>query len=164
MSFDVVRAKKMAPLVLAMSIAMTALGIWMFVGDALPTIDDIRARAPSVRITSGAFLGPAITLMFSAGILLAIARFFYANRLAGFAERLMLWIMLPTIFLIPVFSIGGSFLQRHYMPELGYHLCDKLSGNPTLWFNDWVRDPAWCVYKKDHAWVREQAAAQGVGK
>jgi hypothetical protein len=164
MSFDIAKAKKMAPFVLVVSIAMTALGVWMFVGDALPSIGDIHARAPSVRITSVAFLGPAIALIFAAGILLAIARFFYAHRLASFAELFMLWTMLPTMFLIPVFFIGGSFLQRHYLPQMGYHYCDKLTGNPTLWFNDWVRDPAWCVYKKDRTWVREQAAQHGSAK
>ncbi len=76
----------------------------------------------------------------------------------------MLWIMLPAIALIPVFTLGGSFLQHRYLPKMGYYYCDQLSGNPTLWFNDWVRDPAWCVYKKDHAWVREQAAQQGLQK
>jgi hypothetical protein len=161
MSLDLQRAKKFAPLGLVTSSLMVALGIWMFAGDALPSLADIRNRAPSVRVSSATFLGPMFALMFSALALLSIARFFYANRLARFAELAFVWIGLVCIALIPVITISGGFLQRHYMPQLGYHYCDQLSGNPTLWFNDWVRDPAWCVYKKNHAWVREQAAAQG---
>jgi hypothetical protein len=164
MSFDVVRAKKMAPLGVAISLTTVAICIWIFVGDALPSIADILHRAPVVRIRSVSFLMPAGALMFLAIGAVAVARFLYAHHAAHSLEMVTLWISLPTVFLIPVFSIGGSFLQRHYMPQLGYHYCDQLSGNPTVWFNDWVRDPAWCVYKKDHAWVREQAAARDAAK
>ncbi len=164
MTFDLQRAKKMAPLALLVSGLMVALTVWTFVGVALPSIADIRAHAPSLRITSVAFLGPLGALLFLMLALTAIARAFYANRFALFAEKSFVWIGLVFIVLIPVFSVGGSFLQHHYLPKLGYHYCNKLSGNPALRFNDWVRDPAWCVYQKDHDWVREQAAAQGAAK
>ncbi len=161
---DAQSAKKMAPLGFVMFTAMAAICVWMFVGVALPSVVDIYDRAPSVRLGSIGFLMPMLALSSASIAAVAVARFFYADKLAHSLEMVMLWIMLPTVFLIPVFSIGGSFLQRHYMPQLGYYYCNKLSGNPTLWTNDWVRDPAWCVYKKDHAWVREQAAAQGAVK
>ncbi|SFD72103.1 hypothetical protein SAMN04489710_105160 [Paracidovorax konjaci] len=57
--------------------------------------------------------------------------------------------------LIPVTSL----LQRLYMPSIGYTVCPVLQGSPTLWFTDWVRDPAWCVPGKSLDWVIEQAAA-----
>jgi hypothetical protein len=164
MTFDYQKAKKWAPLGFILSIAIAALCVWMFVAIALASLNDIRSSAPVVRITSGAFVLPALALMFGSIAPLTVARFFYAHRLAHSLEMIMLWIMLPTVFLIPVFMIGGSFLQRHYMPPLGYYHCDKLSGNPSLLSNDWVRDPAWCVYKKTHEWVREQAAQQGAAK
>lgn len=164
MSLDLAKAKKMAPFGFVVFVALVAAGVWVFVSDALPSLADVYARAPSVRIRSAAFAGPLGALVFLSGASLAVARFFYASRLARFSEMAFLWIGLISIPLMLVVIVGGSFLQRHYMPQLGYHYCNKLSGNPTVWFNDWVRDPAWCVYKKDHAWVREQAAAKGAAK
>ncbi|SDC78375.1 hypothetical protein SAMN05192589_103216 [Paracidovorax valerianellae] len=54
--------------------------------------------------------------------------------------------------LIPVTSVA----QRFYMPSVGYSMCSELQGNPTMWFTDWVRDPAWCVKGKSLEWVNEQ--------
>jgi magnesium-transporting ATPase (P-type) len=160
MSFDAIKAKRIAPLVFILFAFMGIMCIWMFVGIALPSIADIRHSAPSVRITSGAFWTPTWGLACLSLAAAAIPRFFLATKLAERLEKIALWIVLPAVLLIPVFLIGGSLLQRHYMPHLGYHYCDQLSGNPTVWFNDWVRNPAWCVYGKRHEWVREQAARQ----
>lgn len=57
--------------------------------------------------------------------------------------------------MVPVTSIA----QRFYMPSIGYTQCHALQGQPTLWFTDWVRDPAWCVKGKTLDWVNEQARA-----
>jgi hypothetical protein len=51
----------------------------------------------------------------------------------------------------------STFLQNHFMPRLGYSQCTELQGNPTLWFTDWVKHPAWCVSGKTLEWVTEQA-------
>lgn len=56
------------------------------------------------------------------------------------------------LLLIPVTSL----IVRFYMPSLGYSLCSDLKDNPTMWFTDWVRDPAWCVRGKSLDWVNQQ--------
>ncbi|SDL28050.1 hypothetical protein SAMN04489709_1385 [Paracidovorax citrulli] len=60
-----------------------------------------------------------------------------------------------TMLLIPV----TAALARSRMPSIGYTQCHVLQGQPTLWFTDWVRDPAWCVKGKSLDWVNEQARA-----
>ncbi|GKT25537.1 hypothetical protein [Acidovorax sp. SUPP3334] len=57
--------------------------------------------------------------------------------------------------LIPVTSVA----QRFYMPSVGYTVCSELQGHPTMWFTDWVRDPALCVKGKSLEWVTEQAGS-----
>lgn len=51
----------------------------------------------------------------------------------------------------------ATWAQYHFMPEWGYTQCNILKGHPTLWFNDWVRNPEWCVGGKDRDWVAQQA-------
>ena len=51
----------------------------------------------------------------------------------------------------------GHPAQQFYFPKHGYTQCDLLHGNPTIWFTDWVKNPAWCVRGKDRSWVFEQA-------
>ncbi len=55
--------------------------------------------------------------------------------------------------LIPVTAV----LVRSQMPRIGYTQCHVLQGQPTLWFTDWIRDPALCVKGKSLDWVNEQA-------
>ncbi|WP_139225636.1 hypothetical protein [Paracidovorax konjaci] len=103
----------------------------------------------------------------------------------GFIVAMPLWILVPfisilkaipvnwrgigflvkllniNIFAIAVFMIVGmpilTLAQYHYMPKLGYSKCNELQGHPTMWFNDWVKNPEWCVRGKDRAWVLQQA-------
>jgi len=70
-----------------------------------------------------------------------------------YALAITVVISLVVVVLIPVTSVA----QRSYMPSLGYSLCSELQGNPTMWFTDWVRDPAWCVKGKSLEWVNKQA-------
>ncbi|ABM33826.1 hypothetical protein QRO11_13860 [Paracidovorax citrulli] len=65
------------------------------------------------------------------------------------------------IFVAGAFMVIGmpalTLAQYHYLPTLGYSKCNELRGHPTMWFNDWVKNPEWCVHGKDRAWVMEQA-------
>lgn len=47
--------------------------------------------------------------------------------------------------------------QYYAMPKLGYTRCNILENHPTIYFTDWVKNPAWCVRGKSREWVKEQA-------
>jgi len=47
--------------------------------------------------------------------------------------------------------------QYYAMPKLGYTRC-ILEDHPTIYFTDWVKNPAWCVRGKRREWVKEQAS------
>jgi hypothetical protein len=40
---------------------------------------------------------------------------------------------------------------------MGYERCNILQGHPSMYFTDWVSNPAWCVRGKSREWVNEQA-------
>lgn len=65
----------------------------------------------------------------------------------GFLSLFMLIIGMPLAW----------FAQNQLMPKIGYTKCNILQDHPTIWFNDWVRNPAWCVAGKSREWIREQA-------
>ncbi|WP_092951460.1 hypothetical protein [Paracidovorax konjaci] len=125
----------------------------------VPVLQAIAALAPVVRIAPAAQLAPFVAVVCIMAIMLgalriarrsevAIRKFERAFTIAVRASGLVM-------LLIPVTSL----LQRLYMPSIGYTVCPVLQGSPTLWFTDWVRDPAWCVPGKSLDWVIEQAAA-----
>ncbi|WP_237736879.1 hypothetical protein [Delftia acidovorans] len=63
---------------------------------------------------------------------------------------------------VNVISIAIAFLiitplQYYAMPKLGYTRCNILEDHPTIYFTDWVKNPAWCVRGKRREWVNEQS-------
>jgi len=131
--------------------------VWATLHGIVPVFQDIAARAPVVRIAPAAQLAPFVAVVCTMAIVLgamrvaqcreaAIAKFERAFTIAVLASGVMM-------LLIPV----TSFIQRLYMPSIGYTACHELQGNPTLWFTDWVKDPALCVKGKSLEWVNEQA-------
>lgn len=131
--------------------------VWATLHGIVPVFQGIAARAPAVRIAPAAQLAPFVALVCIMAIVLgamrvakcreaAIAKFERAFTIAVLASGLVM-------LLIPV----TSFVQRLYMPSLGYTECYELQGNPTLWFTDWVKDPASCVKGKSLEWVRNRA-------
>ncbi len=139
-------------------------GAWGTMYGLVPMIYDLVERPASLRVGSLAFLQPVGTAMCISILVLVFLRLRRLEKAANWVEeRVLLPVVVLGLILIPVLSIGGSLLQRYYLPRMGYHYCDKLSGNPTVWSNDWVKDPELCVYKKTHEWVREQAAAKTTG-
>jgi hypothetical protein len=151
------KAREVAVWAVPMFLALAGLGLWVTVGDVVPTLRDLARQAPSLRLRSLSLLMPLFTLFCLLTAALFPLRILRMDRAAGRAQAAWLVLTAVLLALAPVVSLGSSWLQRHYLPPLGYHYCDKLDGNPTVWFNDWVKDPAWCVYGKDHAWVRAQA-------
>ncbi|SDD56397.1 hypothetical protein SAMN05192589_107122 [Paracidovorax valerianellae] len=124
----------------------------------VPAIVGIAHRVPVVRIAPTAQVAPFIAIFCLLGLVVSsmravpcsdalikpFERAFIASIVAGGLSML----------LIPV----TAAVVRFNMPSLGYSICGDLQGHPTLWFTDWVRDPAWCVKDKSLEWVFEQAA------
>ncbi|MDA8522858.1 hypothetical protein [Acidovorax sp. NCPPB 4044] len=131
-----------------------------FVGmpEIFGTIDDLVGDSPVVRISVAAFslfiIIPLILIMIPLSVLKAIP-----VRWSGVG--MLVRLLNINIFIAAAFLILGvpllTFAQYQYMPRLGYSKCNELRGHPTLWFNDWVKNPEWCVRGKDRAWVLEQA-------
>lgn len=135
-----------------------------FIPQWFATMNDLIARAPVIRI---GWADPLALVVFPLLLVILVtvtlkavptgekwtpvlARCIHALLIVG---TLVLFLVLP----------ATRFLQDDYMSSIGYAECNVLKGNPTIWFNDWVKDPAWCVPGKDLEWVRHQASAQGPG-
>ncbi|WOI46025.1 hypothetical protein [Acidovorax sp. BLS4] len=129
------------------------------VHEILPTIEAITSKAPVVRIAPSLQLIPFVGIACILGILVASTRAVPLNaRNVKRFERAFIaavGVCVVAMVLIPVTSV----LQRVYMPRNGYSMCAELKDNPTFWFTDWVRNPAWCVKGKSLEWVNEQAGA-----
>ncbi len=137
-------------------IGISASCVWVTLHGVVQVFQGIAARAPVVRIAPAAQLAPFVAVVCIMAIVLgamrvalcreaAIAKFERAFTIAVLASGLVM-------LLIPVTSIA----QHYYMPSIGYTPCHTLQGQPTRWFTDWVRDPAFCVKGKSPDWVNEQ--------
>jgi nitric oxide reductase large subunit len=118
----------------------------------------LQAGAAVVSVHAGAVFFPYVFVFAIFALASAILRAIPAspatlNQLGRCANFLML-AGLPLLLFVVLLARP---LQEHYMPKLGYFECGLLHGNPTLWFTDWIKNPAWCVKGKDRDWVFEQA-------
>jgi hypothetical protein len=141
-----------------MRAAMITASVFVAFDGAWKPLLAIWTGEPSIRISSAAFIAILGVLLSVTFFALVVARWLRADALAVKVEVPLAWLSIVTIISVPLFSIGGSLLQHGLLPRYGYHYCNLLSGNPTVWFNDWVKNPEWCVRGKTHEWVREQAA------
>lgn len=127
--------------------------------EIIPTIVNVATLAPAVRIAPAALLAPFIALICAVALILGTMRAVpCSDESIKPIERFFTIVVLSSgvaLLLIPVTSL----VLRFYMPNLGYSICSDLKDNPTMWFTDWVRDPAWCVRGQSLEWVNEQARA-----
>ncbi|WCM93365.1 hypothetical protein M5C99_01105 [Acidovorax sp. NCPPB 2350] len=155
--FDVQRIRKTLVWGIPLYLGLTAGSLLMIAHMIVPTIMGIAAQAPAVRIAPAVQVTPFIAAFCILGIVVASMRAIpCSSRAIQPFERAFIITVLAggvAMLLIPVTAL----ISRHYMPSLGYSTCHALQGNPTLWFTDWVRDPAWCVQGKSLEWVNEQA-------
>ncbi|MDA8447841.1 hypothetical protein [Paracidovorax valerianellae] len=139
-------------------LGITAVSFFVVLYGLVPPINAIASNAPVVRIAPASQVAPFVAAFCLIGIVVGIMRAVPCSdrriKPYEFAFKIAVVAALVAMVLIPVTSIG----QRFYMPRLGYSLCSELEGNPTMWFTDWVRNPAWCVGGKSLEWVSEQAA------
>ena len=133
--------------------------VWLFLEAVMQTIQQIASGAAGVRIAPAAQLAPFVVVLCILGIVVGIMRAVpFSDGLIRRTERafnITVAASAIAFLLVPVTSIA----QRFYMPSIGYSQCHVLQGQPTLWFTDWVRDPAWCVKGKSLDWVNGQARA-----
>lgn len=123
----------------------------------VPMVQDVVSRAPVVRITPGMHLMPFIVVFGSLAIVVMVMRAIPCRdsliKKFELAANLSVAASTIALLLVPVVS----FAQHYYMPSIGYIPCNALQGQPTRWFTDWVRDPAWCMKGKTPEWINQQA-------
>ncbi|WP_375576931.1 hypothetical protein [Paracidovorax oryzae] len=125
----------------------------------VPTIEGVAERAPVVRIGPAVLVAPFVAAFCLLGVVVASMRAIpCSDRIIKLFERAFIATVLAGVVAMLLIPVTAA-LARSQMPSIGYTQCHVLQGQPTLWFTDWVRDPAWCVRGKSLDWVNEQARA-----
>lgn len=154
---DIHRIRKHVRWGIPLYLGLVAVALLMIRDAMVPMVHDLLSRAPVVRITPGMHLMPCVVAFGSLAIVVMVMRAIpcRASLIKKFelAANLAVAASAIALLLVPVVSIA----QRYYMPSIGYTPCYVLQGQPTLWFTDWIRDPALCVKGKSLDWVNEQA-------
>ncbi|GKT21840.1 hypothetical protein [Acidovorax sp. SUPP3334] len=160
--FDVQKIRKTLVWGVPLYLGLTVGSVLMVVHMIVPAIEGVAQRVPAVRISPSAQVAPFIGICCVLGIVVASMRAvpFSDARIKPFERAFIASIVAGglSMLLIPV----TAAVVRFNMPSLGYSICSDLQGHPTLWFTDWVRDPAWCVKGKSLDWVNEQASTPHV--
>lgn len=155
------QARKALRLYAPISLALLGVLAFNFIPNLLSTVDDLIAKAPIVRIGWADPLAlvvcPLLLILLVSLVLKAIPA---GSRFQPALVRSLLGLLIAGAVLLLGVLPAARFAQPRYMTGVGYSPCDSLQGNPTIWFQDWVRDSAWCVKGKTKEWVREQAASQ----
>ncbi|WP_192811277.1 MULTISPECIES: hypothetical protein [Paracidovorax] len=121
-------------------------------------IDDLNQSAPVIRIWPGIMLAPTmLPLGFLTLFVLTMKAMSLGERMIAKGTRLIDILVVINFATLLLLSFTSTLLQNHYLPRLGYAKCQELKGQPSPWFSDWVRDPAWCVKGKSLEWIKEQA-------
>ena len=141
-----------------LGMALLAANAYLVLAEIAPDIRGLLDRAPAVRVTP---LSPlAITALAFPLVMVAAV---IANAIPCSKTVLKkVEYALMGVLAINVLSIAVSFLvvaplQHYAMPRMGYERCNILQGHPSMYFTDWVSNPAWCVRGKSREWVNEQA-------
>ncbi len=155
--FDVARIRKTliwgVPLYLGVAIGSILMVAYIMV----PTIEGVAERAPVVRIGPAVQVAPFVTAFCLLGVVVASMRAIpCSDRIIKPFERAFIATVLAGVVAMLLIPVTAA-LARSQMPSIGYTQCHVLQGQPTLWFTDWVRDPAWCVRGKSLDWANEQA-------
>ncbi len=155
--FDVARIRKTLIWGIPLYLGLATGSILMVACIMIPTMEGVAERAPVVRIAPAVQVAPFIAAFCLLGIIVASMRAVpCSDRFIKPFEHAFIAVVLAggvAMLLIP----ATAALARFQMPRIGYTPCHLLQGQPTRWFTDWVRDPAWCVEGKSPEWVNEQA-------
>ena len=124
------------------------------------TIDELRATPPVIRLTSGIFITPLLIPFAFMAFLVSLTRLLNIGPAYRWLEarmsKFVVWTVAPGLIAIALHPI----VVRIAMPMHGYSICHRLDGSLSMWHNDWVRNPDWCVWGKTHDWVYEQAGLE----
>jgi len=161
-TFDPIQIRKTIWWFLPICLAVIALGVWVINVDFIPSIKDLFALSPTVRVTAGEVVFPFFVLFLATMFPISIMRAVpvderYVKPFESFA-KMTAYIMFASVAFSAVVGIG----QYYLMPSLGYSQCNILKGHPTLYFSDWVKDANLCIKGKTREWVREQAAKERI--
>ncbi len=159
MTLDVEKMKRVVWWWLPLMLGLIVIGTWIFLRDVPRMYFELQQQAPSLRLRLGTIWFPFVGLLLASFTVLMPLRIMNLEKWASNVEKYLVTAsVVMCLSSLPIILIGGHILQQTHLPDRGYTECNKLSGAPSVYFTDWVKDPAWCVYKKDHKWVREQAA------
>ncbi|GKS87236.1 hypothetical protein AVMA1855_23810 [Acidovorax sp. SUPP1855] len=155
--FEVKKVRKALVWGLPLFIGVGASCLWVVSHGIIPTLEAIVSRAPAVRIAVASQVTPFVAVFSMLAALIGSMRAIPVSdrTIHPFecAFKVTVLLSMAAMVLIPVTAV----VQRFYMPSIGYSICSELEGHPTMWFTDWVRDPAWCVKGKSLEWVNKQA-------
>jgi hypothetical protein len=142
--------------------ATTALSGWVIVDYLIPTLASLISLDPVIRIGVAALLLPFLgAITFLAGLIFILKAIPLGQTLVRKLVKGLNYLVLTSAVVL-VFALPAAlFSQHHFMPKLSYTECDLLKDKPGLWFNDWVKNPDWCVKGKTREWVNEQARLTG---
>lgn len=139
-------------------------GVW----GAMSALDDyskIAEHVPVIRLTGGLFTPFLVLLLTPFGVFMVLVGALSLMKRDDLIQRLRdTGILKKLVYPITAVMLLGIFTQpivtRLVMPLYGYHICQKLEGGLSMWHNDWVQNPDWCVRSKTHDWVRAMAARE----
>lgn len=155
--FDVARIRKTLIWGIPLYLGLATGSILMVAYIMVPTIEGVVERAPVVRIGPAVLVAPFVAAFCLLGVVVASMRAIpCSDRIIKPFERAFIAAVLAGVVAMLLIPVTAA-LARSRMPSIGYTQCHVLQGQPTLWFTDWVRDPAWCVRGKSLDWVNEQA-------
>ena len=127
--------------------------------------NEVRAGAPIVSIWPGTIMIFPVLVLLLASIISGIFRAIPWPQAFEYMQRVLVWLLWPTLATMAFSLIGVPPLSSYYMSTHGYHRCERFElGATRRWFTDWVKDPKWCVPGKGADWVKEQAAKEAAEK
>lgn len=143
--------------------------LWLsiFVNDFFDYYDLMEEGEAVIRMSGGILMPVINVLMMPISAIVALA----GIALTLGKEKWVSSLRLKTSSIMHI-CIGASLLlllvqpvvTRYVMPKYGYHICQKLDGGLSMWHNDWVRNPDWCVRGKTREWVRAMALRDAGGE
>ena|SRR2546427_609551 len=137
---------------------VSALSIWSIKYSFLNTIIDLKNSAPSVRITPSSLLVAYFPIMSITGIIFLVQKSIPCkSSILKISERIFTITTITGVVIMITCLLVITPLQYYAMPKLGYTRCNILEDHPTIYFTDWVKNPAWCVRGKSREWVNEQS-------
>lgn len=162
---EVLRIRKFLPIFLPAAALMVAVCVFSIIPDMAGTYHDIVNRSPIIRIAIGyALVMPVLPLLLVTSAALVMKVVHINGLILNAATRIVNCLVIISALFLFIAIPAGKYYESYYLEGIGYSRCSELRGHPSMWFNDWVKNPEWCVRGKDRTWVLEQAQQQAAGR